>query len=520
MDRYSPPMIGRRQLLARFSGVALVGVGMLAACGGTTAVPSPSGAASTTVAISAPAPSTAAAGTVTSAQTATTAAATSSSAATSVAATAATTTSSTASAAAASKPVPTPTTGIVGTGNKAAVTIQWMSYFNPQDLGRLGDTFLPSYEKSQKDVAVEAIIGPGGIIDSQQKYLTLTAAGVPPDLFGNTRPATNLAQQGLYADLSTLIKRDHFDLAKYNQQWLQTQADYKGGVYGLPLSVHAEAPAMVYNRDLFQKAGVPEPPARWGDDAWTWETFLDAARKLTVPAAAGTLTQAGVDSLAYSVHLPVLWEGNWVSTQLDKATCATQPVIDAYTNYSDLTLKYKVMPGPNLKLPPGGFRGGLSAMSTMGSWEFGTYQTLDKVNWAFMPFPKAKRSVYAFDPNMAYVARTSKHLEETWNFVKWLDNGSHYALFFNFMPVIANDTAAWSKTFFQSKPNARPEVLVESLSLAQGIDPMFRVKGSDAFVRATVEPALTSIVAGKTEVAATLQGVQPLLQNLVDQSPE
>ncbi|HEY8742056.1 MAG TPA: hypothetical protein VIU62_03090, partial [Chloroflexota bacterium] len=507
---------------ARIAGFAAVGVGMLGACGGTSATSAPSGSASAPVTVST-ALLTTVGSVVTAAQAATTAASpASASTATSVAAaTAATTASSTASAvAAASKPAPTPTTGIVGTGNKAALKIQWMSYFNPQDIGRLGDTFLPSYEKDQKGVAVEVILGPGGIIDSQQKYLTLAAAGDPPDLFGNTRPATNLAQQGLYADLSSLIKRDHFDLTKYNQQWLQTQADYKGGVYGLPLSVHAEAPAMVYNRDLFQKAGVPEPPARWGDDAWTWETFLDAARRLTVPSATGTLTQAGVDSLAYSVHLPVLWEGNWVSQQLDTATCAAQPMIDTYTNYSDLTLKYKVMPGPTLKLAAGGFKGGTSAMSTMGSWEFGAYQALNTVNWAFMPFPKAKRSAYAFDPNMAYVAKSSKHLEETWNFVKWLDNGSYYALFFNFMPVIASDTATWSKTFFQNKPNVRPEVLVESLSLAQGIDPMFRVKGSDAFVRATVEPALASIVAGKAEVAATLQGVQPLLQGLIDQSPK
>jgi hypothetical protein len=34
------------------------------------------------------------------------------------------------------------------------------------------------------------------------------------------------------------------------------------------------------------------------------------------------------------------------------------------------------------------------------------------------------------------------------------------------------------------------------------------------------EPALASIVAGKSEVAATLQGVQPLLQGLIDQSPK
>lgn len=518
MVRHSGQMIGRRRFLAAAAGMSAVAVGMLAACGGA-ATPTVAGSASVTVSSSAAAPATAATSAPTTAQSVS---ATNSTVATSVAGpTVATTAPSTTTAAAsASGPVPTPTTGIVGTGNKAAVKIQWMSYFNPQDIGRLGNTFLPSYEKDHSGVAVEVIIGPGGIIDSQQKYLTLTAAGDPPDLFGNTRPATNLAQQGLYADLSSMINRDHFDLTKYNQQWLHTQADYKGGIYGLPVSVHAEAPAMVYNRDLFQKAGVPEPPAKWGDDAWTWDIFVEAARKLTVPGSEGALTQAGVDSLAYSVHIPVLWEGNWVSQQLDKATCDAQPMIDAYTSYTDLTLKYKVMPGPTLKLAAGSFKSGNSAMSTLGSWEFGVYQTLNTVNWAFMPFPKAKRSAYAFDPNMAYLAKSSKHLEETWTFVKWLDAGSNYAKFFNFMPVINADTATWSKTFFAGKPNARPEVLVESLALAQGIDPMFRVKGSDAFVRATVEPALASLVAGKAEVAATLQNVRPLLQGLVDQSPK
>jgi ABC-type glycerol-3-phosphate transport system substrate-binding protein len=155
----------------------------------------------------------------------------------------------------------------------------------------------------------------------------------------------------------------------------------------------------------------------------------------------------------------------------------------------------------------------------MGSWEFGVYQKLDTVNWAFMPFPKAVRSAYAFDPNMEYIARTSRHVEETWAFLKWLDEGSRYAFFFNFMPMIAADTASWSKSFFKDKPAARPDVLVESLARAQGIDPMFRVKGADAFVRQTVEPALADLAAGKGEVAATLQNLRPLLQGLVNQAP-
>jgi multiple sugar transport system substrate-binding protein len=319
--------------------------------------------------------------------------------------------------------------------------------------------------------------------------------------------------------LTALANRDQLDLSKYNQRLLQFEAFDNAKLYGLPMSVHAEAPAMVYNRDLFQKAGVAEPPTQWGDASWGWDTFVEAARKLTVATPDGSaLTQAGVETLAYSVHIPVLWEGNWVSSQLNQATCDAQPMLDAYTSYADLILKYKGMPGPKLKLASGSFKGGQAAMSTMGSWEFGVYQTLHTINWGFMPFPKATRSAYAFDPNMEYIARSSKHIEETWTFLKWLDEGSRYALFFNFMPMINADTATWVKTFFQGQPNARPDVLTQSLLNAQPIDPMFRVKGSDAFIRQNVEPALADINAGKTEVTATLQKIKPLLQQLIAQA--
>lgn len=277
---------------------------------------------------------------------------------------------------------------------------------------------------------------------------------------------------------------------------------------------------MVYNRDLFQKASVPEPPTAWGDPAWTWQNFVEAAQKLTVIAGDGTLSQAGVDTLAYTVHLPVLWEGNWVSPQLDKATCDAPAMVDTYTSYFDLQRKYRVMPWANLKGPAGGFRGGKVAMSTMGSWEFGVYQTLDTVNWGFMPFPKAQRSAYAFDPNMSYIAKASKHVEETWTFLKWLDNGSYYASFFNFMPMIAADTELWTKTFFARKPGARPEVLAQSLAVAQPTDPVFLVQGSDAFVRGTIEPALSKTIPSGADVTTTLQSIKGPLQQLINQSPK
>ncbi|MEK7680738.1 MAG: extracellular solute-binding protein, partial [Patescibacteria group bacterium] len=45
-----------------------------------------------------------------------------------------------------------------------------------------------------------------------------------------------------------------------------------GKIYGLPLSL--DTMALYYNKDLFDKAGIPEPPKNW-------EEFQSAAKKLT-----------------------------------------------------------------------------------------------------------------------------------------------------------------------------------------------------------------------------------------------
>lgn len=60
---------------------------------------------------------------------------------------------------------------------------------------------------------------------------------------------------------------------------------HEGSVYGLPLSV--DSLALYYNKDLFNAAGITQPPK-------TWLELEEAARKLTILDANGTIAQAGV----------------------------------------------------------------------------------------------------------------------------------------------------------------------------------------------------------------------------------
>ncbi|MBI2990022.1 MAG: extracellular solute-binding protein [Candidatus Magasanikbacteria bacterium] len=58
-----------------------------------------------------------------------------------------------------------------------------------------------------------------------------------------------------------------------------------GDVYGLPLAL--DALAIYYNKDLLDKAGIPEPPA-------TWDEFVEAVKKSTKFSSSGSIIQSGV----------------------------------------------------------------------------------------------------------------------------------------------------------------------------------------------------------------------------------
>ncbi len=62
-------------------------------------------------------------------------------------------------------------------------------------------------------------------------------------------------------------------------------AVFDSQIYGLPLSV--DTLALYSNRELLNKAGIPEPPR-------TWSEVQDAVRKLTVTTETGDIIQSGI----------------------------------------------------------------------------------------------------------------------------------------------------------------------------------------------------------------------------------
>jgi multiple sugar transport system substrate-binding protein len=110
-----------------------------------------------------------------------------------------------------------------------------------------------------------------------QKVLTAVRGGSPPDiayLYGSWAP--NVAQIPQVVNLTQVVKRAGVN---WNDFYTgeRAVATVNGKVIGIPALV--DNLAVVYNKTLFAKAGLPVP-----GPGWTWQDFVADAKKLTNPA--------------------------------------------------------------------------------------------------------------------------------------------------------------------------------------------------------------------------------------------
>jgi multiple sugar transport system substrate-binding protein len=107
-----------------------------------------------------------------------------------------------------------------------------------------------------------------------QKTLTAISASNYPDivyLYGSWAP--NIAKSPKLANVDELVKDPSFEWDDFYPAERKA-VTVNGKVVGVP-SLQDDL-ALVYNRQLFADAGIPEPTADW-----TWDDFRDAAKRLT-----------------------------------------------------------------------------------------------------------------------------------------------------------------------------------------------------------------------------------------------
>ncbi|OPX44979.1 multiple sugar-binding protein precursor [Ruminiclostridium hungatei] len=104
------------------------------------------------------------------------------------------------------------------------------------------------------------------------------ASGNVPDLiYGNITSYYAYEKLGLIYDLADFIKKYNFDINRIKPGILESIKNQSetGNIYTLPFN--ANIPILYYNKDIFDKFGVPYP----SDEQITWEEAIELGKKLT-----------------------------------------------------------------------------------------------------------------------------------------------------------------------------------------------------------------------------------------------
>lgn len=216
---------------------------------------------------------------------------------------------------------------------KTQITV-WEGYTDVE-----GDAFhhlVDEFNTSHTDIEVKVLETNNDYV--LQKVLTAVRGGTPPDvayLYGSWAP--NVAKIPSVVDLTSTVESTSVDWADfYPGSRAVTTVDDK--VIGMPALV--DNLAIVYNKELFQKAGITPPTPQW-----TWDDFRAAAQALTDPDAKQFGTSYPADASEDTVwHWEaMLWEagGEILNSDNTKAAFNSPEGLRAMTTLEQMAVDDK-----------------------------------------------------------------------------------------------------------------------------------------------------------------------------------
>lgn len=295
------------------------------------------------------------------------------------------------------------------------------------------EKLIPDFEKAHPNIKVKVEKVPYEQFDS--KLQTLIAGNKSPDVtshwgYGGFMEYYN---KGMLSDLTDIMSADGFKASDYNiPDNVMDIYKVNGKTYGIPMNSYVTL--MLYNKDMFDKAGVAYPPTDYEDTSWTFDKMVEDAKKLTVHSDNLAEAQYGLDwgwserdmrpiYFGAKVYSDDTWSNGGVPSE---TYFTSHEVVDAYKTLNDLVWGSKVSPPPAFSKSISGqagdpFVAGKIGMSVGGSWILAGANNFNfKIGIAAVPQgknPKVRSTLYV-DP--LFVLKDSKHPKEALQWIKYL----------------------------------------------------------------------------------------------------
>ena len=355
--------------------------------------------------------------------------------------------------------------------------------------------------------------------DGFKKYVVLMASGGMWDVFRNEeKRMPEFAHNKTLLDVTSLAGKDKESKMEDFPESVRAEFFWEGKQYGFG---HDLSPAVIfYNRGLFKAKGIPLPPTRWGDPAWTPAAFLDVAKRLTT--GDGTNKTWGFTGNTWWVYQhPWVWGngGYVVSPDNKKVTLDDPKTLELLQWYNDLGQVQRISPtSAELKDLGGGakaYQTGKVAMyvdNTSFTITMRQFMQQDaSFDWEMAPYPTGKTGAFTREPNNIVTSWIgTRYPEAAWTFMKFM--GSKEATV-DARGVPSRLSAVSLPEVLNRTPNQNWRLLADAGKVRKS-EP--RTPYFTDFDDNTLKPAWVDVLDGKRTVKEMVADLQPKLQAILD----
>ena len=307
---------------------------------------------------------------------------------------------------------------------------------------------LPDTGGNDKEVALDIVQMGGGDLDFR--------------IVTESSPATRVAKGFLYP-LDDLIQKYNVNM----KELFGSFADFvvfDGKTYGLPC--RANTVMYFYNKDIFDKEGIPYP-----EEGWTWDEFKALVERLTKGEGSDKQYGYAANSMNMYWAYPAIWSGATWYNEEGYSNIDDPRFVKALKEYHDmdeqgLKPSYSSMRSRNSYISVEFLSGKVAIGQCLG------YVVRDMRNKSQFPFDfevgivpppvmeeGASTKATTLGVQMFSINPNSKHIDEAFQAkLYYMQNGAQYVAPFN-VPPVANPDEKTLDAFIENTPLSKEDAM-------------------------------------------------------------
>lgn len=304
--------------------------------------------------------------------------------------------------------------GVSAFASAEPVTLKVGLRFEPERWSDLIDQF----HAQHPDIRIETIMQ----VDWNMDRVVLNhLSGEPFDvIYTVIEQAWAMVDQGLIMPLDSFIAQDKSDelrdfLEDVHPTLLQIWQK-EGSQYYLPFEWNNMV--MYYNTSLYDERGLDAP-----DSNWTWDDFLQNAKRLTFDRAGDGVNDvygyAGAWPGPFGLAPWIYTAGGRILNDDFTASRLNEPAaVEAVDFVRSLTWEHNVVPRE------GEYADTQNQLGMWGSgrWSVAHYQNVEFHNYNIQLWPKNRDQTTVLGGGAHGISSITRHPEAAWTFIKWLNS--------------------------------------------------------------------------------------------------